>query len=130
MKGQRVVAALTVVNLALLVFAGTRAGSQSREAVPPVLRARVFELVDDRGVLRSRLEVKPGGDVLLQLFDQKGVIKVKLGAGEGGSGMFLADETTQSGVQIIARQTGTPEQPKTTGITLTGKAGEQRTIAP
>lgn len=42
----------------------------------------------------TRLEIKPGsGVVLLQLFDQKGIIKVKLGAGEDGSGMFLADET-------------------------------------
>lgn len=83
-----------------------------------------------RGQVRSRLELKPGGEVLLQLFDQKGIIKVKLGAGEDGSGLFLADETTQSGVQIIARQTGTPERPKTTSITLTGKSGQQGVVTP
>ena len=68
--------------------------------------------------------MKPGGEVLHQLFDQKGVIKVKLGAGEEGSELFLADETTQTGVQILARQTSTSERPKTTSITLTSKAGE------
>lgn len=130
MKAERLVAALTVVNLALLLLAAAQAGSMSREVATPILRAHVLELVDDRGQVRSRLEVKPGGEVLLQLFDQKGIIKVKLGAGEAGSGLFLADETTQSGVQIIARQTGTPEKPKTTSITLMGKNGQQRIITP
>ena len=102
----------------------------SREVVPPILRAHALELVDERGVVRSRLEVKPGGEILLQLFDQKGVIKVKLGAGEEGSGLFLAHETTLTGVQILARQTSTSERPKTTSITLTSKAGERRIIAP
>jgi len=44
--------------------------------------------------------------------------------------MFLADETTQSGVQIIASQNGTAEMTKTTGITMTSKNGQQRVITP
>jgi hypothetical protein len=44
--------------------------------------------------------------------------------------MFLADETQNSGVQIIARQSGTSETPKTTSITLTGKNGQQRIVTP
>ena len=130
MKIQRLAVALTVANLVLLLLTVTQAGSISRDVVTPTLRTQVLELVDDSGQIRSRLEVKPGGEVLLQLFDQKGIIKVKLGAGEEGSGMFLADETTQSGVQTVARQSGTSERPKTTSITLTGKNGQQRTITP
>ena len=130
MKRQRLVVGLTAVNLVLLILAASQARSMSREVVTPILRTHMLELVDDHGQVRSRLEVKPGGEVLLQLFDQKGIIKVKLGAGEDGSGMFLADETTQSGVQIIARQTGTSEKPKTTSITLTGPNGQQRIITP
>ena len=129
MKIQRLVVGLTAVNLVLLLL--TAAQAMSREDVSPILRAHEIELVDDHGQVRSRLEVKPGsGVVLLQLFDQKGIIKVKLGAGEDGSGMFLADETQNSGVQIIARQTGTSEKPKTTSITLTGKNGQQRIVTP
>src|SRR2546425_9443969 len=130
MKIQRLVVPLTLVNLVVLLLTAAQAGSISREVATPILRAHAIELVDDRGQVRSRLEVKPGGEVVLQLFDQKGIIKVKLGAGEDGSGLFLADETTQSGVQIIARQTGTSEKPKTTSITLTGKSGQPRLITP
>ena len=130
MKIQRLAAALTVANLVLLLLTVTQAGSISRDVVTPTLRTQVVELVDDSGQIRSRLEVKAGGEVALQLFDQKGIIKVKLGAGESGSGMFLADETTQSGVQIIASQNGTAEMTKTTGITMTSKNGQQRVITP
>jgi len=77
------------VNLVFLLLTVAQARSTSKEVVAPILRAQALELVDDHGQVRSRLEVKPG-------------------AGEDGSGMFLADETTQSGVQIIARQTSTP----------------------
>jgi hypothetical protein len=129
MKTQTLVVGLSAINLVLLVL--TAAQAMSREDVSPILRAHEIELVDDHGLVRSRLEIKPGsGVVLLQLFDQKGIIKVKLGAGEDGSGMFLADETQNSGVQIIARQSGTSETPKTTSITLTGKNGQQRIVAP
>jgi hypothetical protein len=127
MTNYRIAAMLTVVNLVLL--AGSMAQPVWSTTAAPVIRASAFELVDGAGTVRSRLEVKPGGDVLLQLFDQKGVIKVKLGAGEDGSGMYLADETTQSGVQIIARQAPMPDR-KTTGITLTAGKGRARTIAP
>jgi len=118
---------LTMVNVMLLACSMTQPVWPTTSA--PVVRASAFELVDDRGTVRSRLEVKPGGTVMLQLFDQQGIIKVKLGAGEDGSGMFLADETTQSGVQIIARQAPQPER-KTTGITLTAGPGRERTIEP
>jgi hypothetical protein len=129
MKTQRLVVGLTAVNLVLLLL--TAAQAMSREDVSPILRAHEIELVDDHGQIRSRLEVKPGsGVVLLQLFDQKGVLKVKLGAGEDGSGMFLADETQNSGVQIIASQAGTSETPKTTSITLRGKNSQQRIVTP
>jgi hypothetical protein len=130
MKSQTLVVALTIVNLVVLVLNATHVRSAPNEVVVPMLRGRALELVDDRGLVRSRMEIKPGGSVVLQLFDQKGVIKVKLDAGEDGSGLFLADETTQSGVQIIARQAGTTDRPQTTGITMTGKAAAPRVIAP
>jgi hypothetical protein len=38
---------------------------------------------------------------------------MKLGAGEGGSGLLLADEATEPAIHIIARQTGTSERSNT-----------------
>jgi hypothetical protein len=130
MKMERFALALLALNAMLLLPVAARTGSSTGEPVAPIVRTRAFELVDDGGVVRSRLEVKPGGEVVLQLFDQKGAIRVKLGAGEAGSGLLLTDETTDSGVHIIARQSGAAERPKTTSITLTGRNGRERTIAP
>jgi hypothetical protein len=130
MTTQRFGIALVALNLVALLLVAAQTRPTTAQPAATVLRAQALELVDERGVVRSRLEVKPGGEVLLQLFDQKGVIKVKLGAGETGSGMFLADETTQSGVQIIARQTPLADRPQTTSVTLTGKNGATRVIAP
>jgi|ERR1700674_5773884 len=142
MKTQRLLIALTVCNLGLLAFVlaqvevrffGLRFRPRPVEvnSVGSVLRGRALEIVDDHGRVRSRLVVKPGSEVVeLQLYNPEGIIQVKLGAGASGSGIFLGDETRQSGVQIIARQTGTPELPKTTSITLTSKDGQERLITP
>jgi hypothetical protein len=127
MKSRTLLLLLAGLNVAALSYATGTAMSPTAPSLP-VVRASAFELIDERGTLRSRLEVKPGGEIVMQLFDQNGVIKVKLGAGADGSGLYLADETTQSGVQIIARQASMPER-KTTGITLT-REGRERTIAP
>ena len=97
----KLVMALTALNLAMLVFT---ASAQSRA---PVVRAGAFELVDERGVVRSRLNVEAGGEVVLRLLDQSGTIRVKLGASETGSGLMLADETAQPGVHMVARKGAT-----------------------
>lgn len=94
----KLVIALTALNLALLVF------TVSAQNAAPTLRASAIELVDARGVVRSRLNVEPEGEVVLRLMDRNGTIRVKLGASESGSGLMLADETTQPGVHLIARK--------------------------
>ncbi len=129
MKTQRLTIALTAINLVLLLLTATHTGRATAQTVDPILRGRALELVGDRGVVRSRLEVKSDGTVLLQLFDQNGIIRVKLGADEHGSGLLLSDETNASGLQLIARRTGTAEQPTTTGINLSGAHGH-RVITP
>lgn len=127
---QQLAIGLTLVNLVLLVLGGGRAGHLAAESITPVLRGRVFELVDDRGQVRSRLNVEANGEVVLRLLDKRGTIRVKLGAGEGGSGLVLLDEATEPAVHIIARRTGTSERPTTTSITLRGREGQQRVIRP
>jgi hypothetical protein len=112
MKIYRLVIAMTVINLVLLLLTVTRAGRTTTQAESPILRGRVIELVDDRGQVRSRLNVEPSGEVVLRLIDQNGTIRVKLGAGEDGSGLVLLDEATEPAIHMIARQVGTSERPK------------------
>jgi hypothetical protein len=90
----------------------------------------VLELHDERDQVRARLSVEPEGEVVLRLIDRTGTIRVKLGAGEDGSGLLLLDEATEPGVQLIARRTGTAERPVTTSLTLRGADGQQRVIRP
>jgi hypothetical protein len=130
MKGLRFATALTAINLVLLLFAIAREGSTASEPVAPILRGRALEIVDDRGQVRSRLNVESSGEVVLRLLDQQGTIRVKLGAGKDGSGLLLADETTEPGVHLIARRVGTSERPNTTHITLKGAGGRQRVLRP
>jgi hypothetical protein len=104
MQIQRVALALTAINLVLLAGSVTQARSSAAPAIEPVLRARMLELVDDRGRLRSRLNVEADGTVVFRLFDQTGTIRVKLGADQNGSGLVMTDETTEPGVHIDGRQ--------------------------
>jgi hypothetical protein len=127
---QRLVLGLLVVNLVFMALVFTRQWASAAQAIEPVLRARTLELVDGHGRVRSRLNVESGGEVVFRLFDQSGTIRVKLGAGESGSGLVLNDETTEPGVHIVARRARVPERPKTTSITLTGADGRERVIAP
>jgi hypothetical protein len=129
MKTQRLAIALTVINLALLLLSAGFTGRASSQIVEPVLRGRSLELVGDDGVIRTRLEVKPDGTVLLQLFDQNGIVRAKLGAGEHGSGLFLADESNETGIQLVASRDPPPDQPATTRIRVSGARGA-RLITP
>jgi hypothetical protein len=122
--------ALTAINVLLLLLTVVQAGSTTAQTVAPILRGRALELVDDRGQVRSRLDVEPTGEVVLRLLDRKGAIRVKLGAGEDGSGLVLADEATEPAIHVIARRTGTSDRPTTTSITLRGPGGQQRVIRP
>ena len=141
MKSERLATVLTALNLVILLFilgwgprhATAVAASQARPSaadVLPVLRGRALELVDEAGQVRSRINVEQDGEVVLRLIDRKGTIRVKLGAGEGGSGLLLLDEATEPAVQMIARRSGTSDRPTTTSITLRGSGGEPRVIKP
>jgi len=125
MKVQPLNVILSVVNLALLVFLLTRSGpavSQPQGSVG-VLRGSAFELVDANGVIRSRINVEPGGEVVLRMLDQQGTIRVKLGASTDGSGLTLLSDVTEPGVQLLAKSDGS-------SIKLRNKDGQEETITP
>src|SRR5207247_10781190 len=123
MKTQRLAIALTAINLVLLLLNLVQARSTTAQTVTPILRARALELVDERNVVRVRLNVKESE---LNLFDRSGIIRVKLGAGDDGSGLVLSGGGTDASrgyIQIIARQIGTHDKQATTSNTLKAADG-------
>lgn len=121
---------VTTVNLVLLVVLLNQDRPAVAQGDDSVLRGRSLELVDTTGQIRAEFKVEPNGEALFRMRDSKGTIRVKLGAGDDGSGLLLIDETTEPGVQIIARRSATADRPATTRIDLTGASGQRRTITP
>jgi len=97
--------ATLVVLIALILY--DRATAKAQAANPGVLRARAIELVDGRGRVRAQLNVESSGEVVFRLHDEQGTIRVKLGASEAGSGLLLANESTEPGVHILAKRNDT-----------------------
>ena len=56
---QRLLIALTVVNIALLAFSVARPDTAGAQGVAPVLRGRALEIVDDHGRVRASIAVYP-----------------------------------------------------------------------
>jgi len=135
MKTQRFALILTLLNLALLLFLATKGSRVEAESVPPVLRARAFEIIDGQGRVRAEIKVLPAQPdfkmpdgttgypetVLLRLITSKGGPNVKLSASEDGSGMVLGGEPGY--VQILSRS-------KTPFIKLVNKNGREQEIKP
>jgi hypothetical protein len=93
------VAAICLVSLLAVLFT-ERPADAGR--VPSVLRARAIELVDGRGEVRAQINVERSREVVFRLRDQRGRIKVKIGASRAGSGLLLLNESTEPGVQALA----------------------------
>jgi len=117
----RIALALGALNFAILVGAAV----QTRTPAPggDILRGRALDLVDQGGKTRARIDVEPNGEVVFRLIDQQGTIRVKLGAGNEGSGLLLANDATEPGVHILAKATGS-------SIRVVNKDGRERLIAP
>lgn len=121
---QRITTALAVVNALTLVALLSQLNAVTAQNLPDdVVRARTWELVDGRGQIRASMEIAPEGDVVLRLRDRTGTIRVKLSAGETGSGLLLLDNTTEPGVQLGAGASGS-------SLKLTNRDGRQNVIQP
>jgi len=145
MKLQRLLIALTVVNLGLLLFQLTRAPqvqavspSPAEPGSPaPVLRGNSLEIVDDQGRVRASIKLHPADTkykwpdgrigypetVMFRLIDGKGRPEVKLGASEQGGGLGLIGEFDAAHVILEA-------QGSETSLKLTTKDGKQQLIKP
>ena len=143
MKSQRLLIALTVLNLGLLVFLLAQVeirflgfrflGSAEMNSAGSVLRGRSLEITDDEGRTRASIKVYPPSvlpdgttypeTVLLRLINSQGTPNVKLAATEDGSGLVLSGESNPTHVQILVRGT-------TSSLKLTNKDGQQQLIKP
>jgi hypothetical protein len=132
MNTQRIAIGLAVSNAALLALLLFRpqippalaASSQSEQQVVPLMRVRQLELVDERGTVRAQLMVaQPGDEVLLRMRSARGLIRVKLGANEAGSGLVLADSSQQPGLTLHAKSTGS-------SVRVMNRDGGERELKP
>lgn len=83
-----------------------------------------LELVDQSGVVRAQLMVTQlGNEALFRMRSPRGLIRVKLGANEAGSGLVLADSSQQPGVTVYAKSTGS-------SVSVMNRDGRTREIKP
>jgi hypothetical protein len=137
MKTQRLLMALTVINMVLLIFSLARPRLGVAQGIAPVLRGRALEIVDDRGRVRASIKMLPGDPnvkmpdgttgypegALLRLITSQGRPNVKLGASEQGAGLVLGGEADPTYVQILA-------QGASTSLKLSNKDGREQLIKP
>ncbi|HEY1267683.1 MAG TPA: hypothetical protein VGH16_10535 [Candidatus Binatia bacterium] len=117
MKMQPLLVALTLANLALLIFTlAYLRPTVTAQGVEPVLRGRALEIVDDQGKVRASIAVYPASSqngerypetVLLRLITERGRPSVKISASEELAGMALVGPTgtKETYVQLGARGT-------------------------
>ena len=132
MKIQRILVALTILNLVLqlrLLFQPLPTMAQS---VVPVLRGRALEIVDEQGRVRASITVLPASTehkepfpdtVILRLNTPKEKPAVKLAASEQGSVLGLLGDSEPTYAKIEAKG-------GSTFLTLTNKDGHERVVKP
>jgi hypothetical protein len=89
------------VVVILVLFIASRPGQETFDKIT----VREFELVDENGTKRATIQAYKEGEVVFRLRDEKGNIRVKLGAEEQGSGFVLLDGN-DSGIQALAKKNG------------------------
>jgi len=128
MKANRLVIALTAVNFVLLAgLAVSRANAV--DAVQPVVRTQLIELVDSSGKLRGQLKADAGGDVTFSMWDAQGNIRTEFGANKDGSGVAFMDNQTNPGIRLYSGVNVSTQRPGT-NITLSVRNGAQNIIKP
>jgi len=84
----RFAAVLTGINVALLAALLWHGRALTAQDVPGVVRARSLEIVDGNGNRRLQVTTEPNGEAVLRMRDRSGTIRVKIGAGDDGSGCY------------------------------------------
>ena len=136
MKTSRTLMALTLINLAMLLFT---LAQQLRpifaQGDVPVLRGRALEIVDAQGRIRASINVLPssrspnGEDqaeaVLLRLITERGRPSVKIGSSEPTSGLSFAGPTGTKNTYVILQSTAT-----ISSLKLRNEDGREQVLSP
>lgn len=135
MKTQRLAVVVTAINLVLLVFLLAQLRPAVAQGVPPVLRGRALEIVDDQGRPRATLTVIPpetpaNGErypetVLFRLITERGRPAVKISTSEEGSGLSLAGGSNTRETYVSMGVKGTVSTLK-----LKNEDGKQDVVTP
>jgi len=133
---QRFLIALTIVNLALLVFLllPPHVAPALANSTTPVLRGRALEIVDDQGRVRASIKVHPAETfaptgkkypetVVLRLIDPNGRPEVKIGASVQGGGLGLVGRADATQVILQAEEADS-------SLKLANEDGKQRVFKP
>jgi hypothetical protein len=99
------------------------ADARETAAVAPVLRAQEIQLVDKQGKTVAQLHVGEDGGGNLRLRSGDGMVRVKLGATDDGSGLLLFDREAEPAVRLASDISGT-------SATLAEKGKDKRVIKP
>jgi hypothetical protein len=136
MKNQRALIALTIVNLALLIFTVTQQMRPAfAEGAAPLLRGSGLEIVDGKGRVRASIQVLPAGKsqngeaypetVLLRLITEQGRPSVKISATEEASGLTLAGPSNTNDTYVILQSKG-----EVSSLKLRNENGHEQVLKP
>jgi len=135
MRSQRLLFALTALNLVLLLFIlfSSTVPALASTSVSPVLRGRALEIVDDRGRVRASIKLHPAHTfeptgkrypetVMLRLIDPNGRPEIKIGASVEGGGLSLVGVSDSTQVLLLADSSSS--------VRLKNRSGQERVIQP
>ena len=136
MKNQRALMALTIVNLALLLFTLMQQIRPAfSESSAPVLRGSGLEIVDGQGRVRASITVLPAGKsqagdaypetVLLRLITERGRPSVKISTSEESSGLTVAGPTSTKDTYVILQSKGA-----VSSLKLRSEDGREQVLKP
>jgi hypothetical protein len=99
------------------------AAAKEAEPVATVLRAGEIQLIDQQGKMVAQLHVGADGGGNLRLRSGDGMVRVKLGATDDGSGLLLFDREAEPAVRLASDKSGT-------SATLVEKGKDKKVIKP
>lgn len=105
MKIQGIQLTLLLINLGMLTYLILTSLKPEQSSLP-VIKGKSLELVDEKGTKRASIKVEPSGETVLRLHNAKGEVRVKMGASEDGSGLVLLNDSTNPGIQALAKHSG------------------------
>ena len=103
MKTQNIPTLMLLLNLSLLLLVAAQRNDQ--QAFDKIT-VKEFELVGDDGQRRANIKVESNGEVVFRMMDERGTIRVKVGASKDGSGLVLLNDSTEPGVHALAKKDG------------------------